>query len=251
MAKANVCPILIGTSGWYYKDWIGKFYPKGIKSYADLTFFAKTFNTVENNSAFYHMPQQTTIQKWIKATPSNFTFSIKLNQSITHYHQLAVDKATKELLKVYFDSVNQLQNRLGAILIQLPARFRYNLERLDSFLQYYTKHYPVRTAIEFRNQFWFTKDTYALLKKYNIALAIAQSSRYPSAEQMTADFVYFRFHGPKQLFASSYTDKELSYWAGIIKKYRKKAKVIYVYFNNDVSMFAVKNGLTLKSLLGI
>jgi uncharacterized protein YecE (DUF72 family) len=249
MAKLGLCQILIGTSGWYYRDWVGVFYPKNIKSYDDLKFYAKTFKTVENNSAFYHMPQKATIQKWIKATPPDFTFSVKLNQSITHFHALIIKDETKELLKTYFDSVNQLQHQLGSILIQLPARFHLNLERLDKFLKYYTKHYPIHTAIEFRHQSWFIKDTYELLRNYNVALVIAQSSRYPLDRVITADFSYFRFHGPEKLFMSSYSQEQLMDWAGFIKQCSKKLKRIYIYFNNDWEMNAIKNGKTLEKLV--
>lgn len=250
MSKSD-CQILVGTSGWYYQDWVGSFYPKKLKSYKDLAFYAETFKTVENNSAFYHMPLRSTIQKWDKATPRDFIFSVKLNQSITHYQALVLNAKTKTLLKDYFHSINQLQSKLGTILIQLPARFRYDLDKLETFLKYYTKHYPVRTAIEFRNQYWFVKDTYNILKKYNIALTIAQSSRYPLDQTMTADFGYFRFHGPRKLFMSSYSDKELKDWASFIKKCSKTMKTIYIYFNNTASMFAIKNALTLRKFLGM
>jgi uncharacterized protein YecE (DUF72 family) len=250
MVKSHSCQIFIGTSGWYYQDWIGTFYPKKFKSYEDLAFYAKTFDTVENNSAFYHMPLKSTIQKWAKATPNDFIFSIKLNQSITHYQALGINDKTKALLETYFESINGLKRKLGTVLIQLPARFRYDLKRLEDFLEYYTKNYPARTSIEFRNQYWLTKETYAVLKKYNVALTVAQSSRYPLDQTITADFGYFRFHGPEKLFMSSYSDKELEYWAGFIKNCAKTMKIIYVYFNNTASTFAIKNALALKKILG-
>lgn len=130
----------------------------------------------------------------------------------------------------------------------MPSRLHLNLERLEQFLKYYSKAYPVRTAIEFRHSSWFCKAICSLLRKYNVALAIEQSSRYPLDETLTADFGYLPFHGPEKLFASSYSEKQLKHWAGIIQKHSKKLKTMYVYFNNDWHMNAIKNAKTLKKI---
>ncbi|MBL8013721.1 MAG: DUF72 domain-containing protein [Candidatus Omnitrophica bacterium] len=100
--KQNKCHNHIGTSGWYYRDWIGTFYPQKLKSYEDLKLYSQTFKTVENNSAFYHMPQKKTIQKWIHATEPDFIFCVKLNQNITHFRALMIKDETKALLESYF-----------------------------------------------------------------------------------------------------------------------------------------------------
>lgn len=110
------------------------------------------------------------------------------------------------------------------------------------------KKYPVKNSFEFRNQSWFCPKVFRLLKKYQAALCIADSPRYPLVEKVTADFIYLRFHGSKSLYGSRYTDKELKDWAEKIKKWLKQGKDIYVYFNNDVHGYAIKNTKQLKKL---
>jgi uncharacterized protein YecE (DUF72 family) len=237
--------ILIGTSGWRYTDWIGPFYPHEMKSYEDLRFYATQFNTVENNSSFYRMASLATYKTWHRVTGDDFTFSLKMNKVFTHTHRLVLDDERKRLLQEHFQNLQVLKHKLGCILIQTPPSLKYDLSILETFLKFLTKsvkplEYKPDFAIEFRNKNWFTDELYALLKKYNIAFTIAQSSRYPFVKVRTADFLYIRFHGPKELFASLYSHAEMDEWKEYIDKV-PKAKKAYVYFNNDFYAYAIDN----------
>ena len=113
------------------------------------------------------------------------------------------------------------------------------------------KKYGLDVAIEFRNKDWFNEKVYVLLRKHNVALVTAQSSRYPQVEVLTADFGYMRFHGPKELFASSYTDSEIETWAHYINGIAKKTQRVYIYFNNDYNGYAIGNAKKLREKLHI
>jgi uncharacterized protein YecE (DUF72 family) len=125
------------------------------------------------------------------------------------------------------------------------------LETYLSFLkEEIEKHtYAPDLAIEFRVKEWFTKDTYVLLKKHNIALVAAQSSRYPGAREITSDVIYIRLHGPEKLFASKYSIEQLAEWADYINESSKKVKKVYVYFNNDFHGYALENAKELYSMV--
>lgn len=244
----------IGTSGWHYNHWKGSFYPKEIKGYYELRYHSEHFDTVENNSSFYRISGESTYKTWSRMTPDNYKFSLKLNRSITHFARLEINKDVKEKVNYILSTTQILENKLGAIVIQLPASFKFDLEKLDKFLKYFAKEvknkkYKFDIAIEFRNKYWLVDDVYKVLQKYNVALVAAQSSRYPSEREITADFAYIRMHGPEKLFASSYSTEQLKDWANYIKEISKKVKKVYVYFNNDFHGYAIENAKHLKELL--
>lgn len=247
--------IYIGTSGWHYDDWRGLFYPPGITGYRELAFHAQHFNTVENNSSFYRIASEETYKIWYRMTPDTYKFSIKLNKFITHTHRLEINDDVIEKVQFILHTTQALREKLGAILIQLPASFKYDLIRLDAFLAFFTtearsKPYMFDIAIELRNKYWFTNELFVLLKKYNVALVAGQSSRWPEERQVTADIVYVRMHGPDTLFASSYSREQLDEWATYIASLPDQVKRIYVYFNNDFHGYALQNAKEISELLG-
>ena len=161
--------IYIGTSGWHYNDWTGSFYPTSVSGYQELTYHAKFFNTVENNSSFYRVASEPTYKTWVKMTPPNYKFSLKLNKQITHFNKLQLSDEVRERIDYILDTTQVLERKTGALLIQLPASFRFDLERLDTFLAFFTKevrarHFAFDLAIEFRNNYWFVDETYTLLR---------------------------------------------------------------------------------------
>lgn len=245
---------LIGTSGWHYADWLGTFYPPEITGYNELTYHAKHFNTVENNSSFYRIASAGTYKTWDRMTPDGYKFSIKLNKIITHTHRLKVNDEVRERVQFILESTQVLGGKLGAILIQLPASFTYDLDRVRIFLDFFTEAvraqpHPFDIAIEFRNKYWFTPETYELLRQHNVALVAGQSSRWPGVREVTADVAYIRMHGPEKLFASSYLPEQLAGWADYIKSIAPTLKRVYVYFNNDFHGYAIKNGQDLAKML--
>lgn len=248
--------IYIGTSGWHYNDWTGKFYPPEITGYRELTFHAQHFNTVENNSSFYRIASEGTYKTWDRMTPSGYKFSLKLNKFITHTHRLALNDETIEKIHFILQTTQVLDDKLGAILIQLPASFRYDLDRVNTFLNFFTAEvrslpHPLDVAIEFRNKHWFTDELFAVLEKHNVALVAGHSSRWPEMRRITADITYIRMHGPEKLFASSYSKEQLQELANYITSLPKKVKRVYVYFNNDFHGYALRNGQDLANILDI
>ena len=149
----------------------------------------------------------------------------------------------KESSRLFIDNVVELKEKLAAILWQLSPSFKKDLKRLESFLELLKKT-KIRQAFELRNESWFDKEVYALLKKYNACLCIAHSNRFPCIKEVTADFLYLRFHGSTTLYSSNYSDKELKEWAAFAKKFPNRD--IFAFFNNDAYGYAVKNALRFR-----
>jgi len=234
----------IGTSGYGYSHWKGVFYPEDLPYREFFPYYIKFFDTVELNNTFYHIPRESSVEKWHKTSPLDFIFSIKANKSITHIKRL---KNTENSLKLFEGRIAQLQKKIGVILFQLPPSFKKDLTVLKDFLAILD---PKRKyTFEFRHKSWFTDETYSLLKAKNIALCISDTPRYPYEEIITANYTYVRLHGHKVLYASNYSHKALQKYAEKIRKWNEKGIVTYVYFDNDYYGYAVKNALYLKKIL--
>jgi uncharacterized protein YecE (DUF72 family) len=246
--------VYIGTSGWHYNDWIGTFYPKEIKGYNELKYHSQHFNTVENNSSFYRISKESTYKTWDRMTTEGYKISIKVNKAITHEAKLELTDDVEDKVNYFLESTQTLGDKLGAIVIQLPTSFKYDLSKLETFLEFFRKkvnayEYQFDIAIEFRSKYWLVDETYEVLNKYNVALVAGQSSRYPLARVITADIAYIRMHGPDKLFASKYKTEQLAEWAEYINQISGQVKRIYVYFNNDFYGWAIENAKELAALI--
>jgi len=238
--------IRIGTSGWHYKHWVGRYYPEDVKPAGMLAHYLRDFDTVELNNTFYQLPKEESFDAWRQSTPPDFVFAVKGSRFLTHMVKL---KDPERGLVNFMPRAERLRSKLGPILWQLPPRWNANLERLEEFLQKLPPRH--RYSFELRNETWMTDAALELLKKYNAAFCIYELAGYHSPIEITADWTYIRLHGPTAFkYQGSYSDRQLERWAERIEMWKKKMKAIYVYFDNDDSAYAVDNALTLKKLVG-
>jgi uncharacterized protein YecE (DUF72 family) len=239
----------VGTSGYCYDHWTENvFYPAGLPQREYLEFYARHFDSVELNVSFYRLPKKETFVNWAKRTPRGFSFVVKGSRYITHIKRL---KGIEESLRFFFAQISGLGNKLSAVLWQLPPGFKKDLSRLEGFLRNTRKiKRKLRLIFEFRHPSWFAEDTYHLLRKRNICLCIAHSPHWPVAREVTADFVYLRFHGGQHLYGSNYTEEELREWADFARQILAGRKDLYAFFNNDACGYAVRNALRFRELLG-
>lgn len=240
--------ILIGTSGWTYASWKGSFYPKEMPSRNLLEFYAGEFPTTEVNYSFYHLPKPSTYERWRALVPAGFVFAVKASRLITHIKRL---HGVKDAWNTFVQHASVLGPHLGPILLQFPPSFHADRGRLTRFLGMAEEAppEPLRLVCEFRHESWFTDETYRLLHRHGVALCIADSAQYARHDVVTADFTYLRYHGRHRMFASDYTDGELSEEAGRIRRYRQDGLAVFVYFNNDAMGYAIKNARSLRALL--
>lgn len=238
--------IYIGTSGWYYEHWYGRYYPKDLPKEGLLPHYAKQFNTVELNNTFYHLPKSEVVKSWAKKVPRDFLFAVKASRFITHIKKL---RNTKDAISLFLKRVSYLGDKLGPVLYQLPPFLKRDNELLKKFLSSLPSDY--KNVIEFRNESWLCEEVYRILDGYNVAFCIVSMPDFPVVVKTCGDFSYIRFHGASALYGSNYSDKELKEWADIVKKIRRLAKEIYIYFNNDANAYAIKNALKLKEILKV
>jgi uncharacterized protein YecE (DUF72 family) len=204
---------------------------------------------VELNVSFYRLPSKEVFQGWYRRTPRRFNFAVKGSRFITHTKRL---KECREPVSLFFDHASLLKEKLGVVLWQLPPRFKFEKERLEEFcvlLSTLPRSKKIRHAFEFRDETWLCNEAFRTLEEFNFAFCIAHGSGHPFTDRVTSDFVYLRLHGDDVLYGTDYSDKELKGWAAKIEGWKRKGKVVFVYFNNDAYGFAVKNALALKKVL--
>jgi uncharacterized protein YecE (DUF72 family) len=229
----------IGTSGFTYRHWKHVFYPPDVPQKRWLEYFAEHFDTVEINSSYYHMPRASVCAAWKHRTPEGFLFVMKMNGLVTHRRRLV---GVEGMLTDFLAAVDELGEKLGPVLVQLPPRFGADVPRLDSFLRLCPGDY--RWAVEFRDPSWLCEEVYGVLRRHNAALVVHDLiADHP--RQITADFVYIRYHGP-QKYSGCYPDDYLRAQGRQIRKDLRSGRDVYAYFNNDVEGFAVRNAATLR-----
>lgn len=180
--------LLVGTSGYSYKEWKGSFYPEKIPAKEMLTYYSSRLPAVEINNTFYRMPQKSVLESWKEQVPANFKFSVKASQRITHFKRLNNVEAET---KFFFETVEALGDRLGVVLFQLPPNMKKDLDRLESFLVLLPA--GTRAAFEFRHPTWLDDDVLAALSKRNLALCVSDTDEMPTSHiDRTADWGYLR-----------------------------------------------------------
>ncbi|MFW6148246.1 MAG: DUF72 domain-containing protein [Atribacterota bacterium] len=234
----------IGTSGWHYQHWIGPFYPEDLEKNKMLAYYIRYFSTAEINNSFYRLPSEKVFQNWAKTVPEEFIFSIKASRYITHMKKL---KNATEAVNNFMEGIKPIRNHQGPILFQLPPHWRCNPQRLSSFLE----SLPAgnKYVFEFRDHSWWNEGVYDLLKDHRAAFCIFQLAGELSPVLSTSDFIYIRLHGPDDAYQGSYSEVVLKEWAEKIEQWVCQGKIVYCYFDNDQSGFAVKNSLRLKQIL--
>jgi len=234
----------IGTSGWHYEHWRGRFYPEKLAKAKWLEFYAGHFATVELNNSFYRLPSETAFATWRDSSPANFTFAVKVSRFITHIKRL---KDAGEAVEKFITRAKILGEKLGPLLYQLPPNLHRNDEVLESFLS--TLPREMKHVFEFRHQSWLEEEVFQILHNYNIGFCIFDMPSVTCPLVATADFAYIRFHGSAGLYWGCYSDEELASWAKGLANLAEKLKATYIYFNNDAEAFAVKNAMTLRNYL--
>jgi uncharacterized protein YecE (DUF72 family) len=248
--------VRIGTSGWSYKEWEGVFYPDS--KTPKLTFYSGIFKTAEIDSTFYANPSKGLVLGWLRNTPNDFEFSVKLPQSITHKKQLDLRAGAEVDLLEFLDLMEPLREKgkLGPLLIQLPPSFGSGkFDKLEEFLEAIPKKKNYYNfAIEFRNKSWLNEHDRLnqLLTKYNVSRTIVDEPLLPVDPTLTADFAFVRWHGrgERPWYNYQYKEKELDPWVERVRKQIGKTKV-YGYFNNHFHGYAVENALQFLNKLGV
>lgn len=271
----------IGLSGWRYEPWRGIFYPATLAQKRELEFASRAFSSIEINGSFYSLQTPASYAAWRDATPEDFMFSVKGGRYITHI--LRLKDIERPLANFFASGVFNLAEKLGPFLWQFPPSLRFDEKLFADFLALLpadtdaalrlarrrdtrmhgrsrltvTHASPLRHAVEVRHESFACAEFVRLLRRHNVALVVADTAgKWPYLEDVTADFMYLRLHGDKEIYASGYTEAALDRWAGRIKAWstgkephdaqrasdqparKARGRDVFCYFDNDVKVRA-------------
>lgn len=249
--------IYIGTSGYYYKDWIGTVYPdstnqkKMFEAYTE-----KALNAVELNFSYYRLPSATMLKNFSKKAPDDFRYIIKAYKGITHtYNDI-------DTVKTFADNYREgnVNNNFGGILLQFPESFHKNSENTDSLLERTEPLKNIPLFIEFRGSDWNKTEVYDTLREHNLNYVTVdlpdKKNLHNRVIAKTGPLGYFRFHGRNKnwydaddRYNYNYSDGELNIFSKEIKNSSEDFDDVYIFFNNCHGGFALKNALSLKDKL--
>ena len=238
----------IGCSGWIYKPWRTVVYPEDLPQRRWFEHYATLFDTVEINNTFYRLPTAAAVEGWREQAPPGFVYAVKVGAFGSHRMKL---RDAAGWLPNHLDRTSRLGPHLGPHLVQLPPRWRRNVERLDEFLS--TAPADQRWAVELREPSWLHDEVFDVLARHGAALCVHDLlPQHPFVR--TSDWAYLRFHGPAALtapYTGRYGPERLGPVADAMAAWVDEGCDVYAYFNNDVGAEAVRDASWLRrSLLG-
>jgi uncharacterized protein YecE (DUF72 family) len=241
----------LGTIGFSYSFWKGKFYPAKTLQKDYLAYYASKFNTVEVDSTFYRIPTEQTILNWKKQVHEGFLFSLKFPQIITHVKMLRGCQYDTEF---FLDRIKLLGTYVGALLLQFPPNFGVtHIQDLENYLHKLPKHH--RYVIEVRNKSWLNQDFYEILRAINAGLVLADTPLMAKINEVTADFLYVRWEGDRKKVNGTLGNieadrkEDLKLVAEKIKPFIIKQMDVFGYFGKYYSGYPPSDIVNLKNYL--
>ena len=236
--------IHLGTSGFSYNDWVGKFYPHGMPRREWLDYYAREFNTLELDSTYYAIPKLSVMESMVNRTGDGFLFAVKANQEMTHQRQRdgKIFTAFVHILQPFIDS-----GKLGCVLAQFPYSFGFNRQNWEylEFFREQMRNLPL--VVEFRNSQWLKTEVFDWLRSCTIGFCCVDepqlSNLLPPVAEVTSDIGYIRFHGRNaakwwqhehayERYDYTYSAEELTEWLPKIAELNKNAKMTFIFANN-------------------
>jgi uncharacterized protein YecE (DUF72 family) len=233
----------IGCSGWLYRDWRGIVYPAELPQSRWFAHYASAFDTVELNTTFYRLPAATSVDRWAEQAPPGFVYALKLGAFGSHRMKL---RDAASWLPNHVERAERLGAALGPTVVQLPPRWKRNVERLDEFLAVAPKR--LRWAVELREPSWLHDDVFDVLRRHGSALCL--HDLLPDHPWLlTTDWTYLRFHGPDALarkYWGRYGGRRLRPVADRLAAWLDRGYDVYAYFNNDHEGHAAEDARWLR-----
>jgi uncharacterized protein YecE (DUF72 family) len=237
--------IRIGCSGWQYRHWRGRFYPRDLPVADWLEHYALTFDTVELNNSFYRLPEADAFAAWARRVPAGFVFAVKASRYLTHLKRL---REPAEPLDRLWSRATRLGTHLGPMLYQLPPRWACDMARLREFVERLPRHRL--QAIEFRDASWYRPEVFSVMADARVALCLHDMPGSATKPDPVGPFVYLRFHGAAGKYRGGYSGQALRAWADRLASWAEDGLRCHVYFNNDVGGHAPRDAVRLREMLG-
>jgi len=213
-APAAQHAVRIGIGGWTYAPWRKNFYPDDLVQKRELEYASRQLRVIEINGTFYGAQKPATYARWAAETPEGFVFSLKAPRYISGAKVLA--DTAKGITGFIEGGLDQMGDRLGPILWQLPPTRRFDADDLDAFLSLLPSKLagrPLRHVLEVRHPSFLGAEYVALARSHRIPTVFTDSPEYPSLADITGDFTYARLMRSEDGIATGYNTKDLDAWS--------------------------------------
>ncbi len=234
--------VRVGTSGYSFEDWRGRFYPTETGKGKMLDYYVRHFPTVEINSTYYRIPPPRVFENMVEKAPEGFDFMVKVPQSFTH-HREHMNDDTGTFRKALAPLAES--GKLAGCLAQFPYSFKFSSLSLDHVSRCRDAVAPHPLYAEFRHAGWVNRTMYDRLNGEGIGYVSVDEPQLRGLLKpdcfATTDTAYVRLHGRNTehwweggalRYDYNYSEEELEYWKEKIDKLKKKVKTAYVFFNN-------------------
>ena len=238
----------IGTSGWSYDHWVDVLYPREASSLERLDAYARRFRTVEVNNTFYRWPKDEVFSTWRERLPEGFVVSAKASRGLTQFRKLNDPEAVARADGVGPVPPRREAGRDCSSSSRPTSRSTSTGSTASSASCPRASGRPWSSA----TRRWDVEETFAVLERHGAAYCVMSGANLPCVLRATAAFVFVRLHGPdhQHLYAGSYSEDDLRWWADRIGEWRSQGRDVFAYFNNDGHGHAVRNALRLRELVG-
>lgn len=220
----------VGTSGWSYPEWVGRFYPEGTSAARMLAYYASRLTAVEAHSTYRRLPTEAAIRRWLETVPPGFRFAPKAHVGITHRQDLdGVEGRTA----AFFAAIAPLGECAGPVLFALPHR-QPDLHRLDRLLRSLPP--PPRPPVAFQlHPAWSTDEVAGRLRDHGAALAVVDddTTNGDAGSEATpplldaGPFVYVR------LRRGRYRPAQLDVWTQRLAAAKEGGRDVYAFFRHE------------------
>lgn len=230
---------LVGTSGFAYPQWKGRFYPAELPEDDYLGYYAARLATVEINNTFYRMPKQDVVAKWrAQAARPDFRFVWKASRRISHQAKLKPPEAHDSMAYLW-RMAEPLGEQLGPVLIQTPPYLKKDAGLLREFLAATVP--PGRAvAFELASASWDDDEIDQVLADRGCARCIADKDDGTARLVVTAPWIYVR------LRKDDYADAELAGWVERLRALG--AATAWVFFKHEDTARGVEMAQALAGL---
>ncbi len=254
--------IHLGTSGFSYDDWRGRFYPPQMDRAGMFDYYAERFGAVEINSTFYHIYKPAMMRSLVRRAEGRVTFAVKMSELVTHVGDLSP--------RVVADFIHGIEPAaeagvLGAVLLQFPFRFKFNAENRQFINKAIRLFAAFPMVVEIRHRSWQSAAAWNYFEDGAISLCVVDMPRLAglpaTSTRLTGPTAYVRFHGrntaqwfnaayPGASYDYSYSAEQLNDWIEPIKKMERKAETSFAFFNNHLHAQAPENAYQLADMMG-
>lgn len=252
--------ILIGTSGFSYRDWIGPVYPPGTKNADMLPLYAERFPVVELNYTYYAMPDAGKVEAMLEKA-GGLRFSVKANRAITHE-----PKDLETACRAFMAGIEPMRRagRLSAVLLQFPFGVQNDGRGRELLAGAVDRLAEVPLVVEFRRNGWLEEGTFSWLRERGVGFCCVDEPRLPGLPppmtRLTARLGYLRLHGRNketwwrheqawERYNYLYNEAELNEWVPSLLAMEKTGATVLVFANNHYLGQAVKNAEMLIDLI--